>query len=104
MGADRLAVDDPIGQHIDLGKAGEGVFLDGVVFGLSEVGDEPHQVGRRHLLIADQDRAVRLEGIHDTLQGLVIGLVQIDIQDFGPEARLERTPLHFGDRIHEALV
>ncbi len=68
---------------------GQGVFDQGMVFGLAEPGDEALQVVRRHRLAADQDRAVAVEGLDHAIKRRVVRVSQIDIQNFSAEAGLQ---------------
>ena len=86
VGADRLAVHDLVGKPVDLRVARDRELLQRVILGLAEVGDEVHQVARRHRLIAQQDGAVPVEGVDHRLDRGLVGARQVDVQDLGAEA------------------
>jgi hypothetical protein len=84
-----LAVDEAVGEPVDLGKALDRELLQGVIFRLAKAGDEAGQVSGRHHLIAQQDGAVAMEGRDDLLQCRLVRAPQVDIQNLRAEAWLE---------------
>ena len=66
-----------------------------MVLRLAEAGDEGGQFGRREALIAQQDRAVAVEGVHHAGHGRVVRPAQVHVQDLGAEPVLQRTGAEF---------
>jgi hypothetical protein len=91
--ADGFAIHFPVGQDEHLGVAGQGELLLGVVFRLAEQGHEVHQLLGRHVLAAQQDGAVPVEGVDHASQGFGVGAGEVHVEDLGAEAGLQLSGL-----------
>ncbi len=103
VGADRAAIHDVVRKHIDVGIARKGELLERMLLRLSEPPDEGQQIVRRHGLVAKDDGAVPVEGVHHLVERSLVGRGQVHAQDLGPEAGLELGDTRFQGGVHGRL-
>ncbi len=104
VGADGLAVDLAVGEHIDVRIARKGEVTQGVAVRLAEPPHERHEVVRRQALVPQHDGAMQVEGPHHLVERRVVRGGEVDIQDLGAEARLQVPPAKLNVQIHNGLL